>query len=97
MILLSSNQILNECLCRDRFNKFARISLLKKKNCDYNSSDRDQIRRAYLQKKKKKKKKITYQPVTKRNIQCFQKKTNIIFYFLSNVNKKLKRWNYVGD
>jgi hypothetical protein len=53
MILLSSNQILNECLCRDRFNKFARISLLKKKNCDYNSSDRDQIRRAYLQKKKK--------------------------------------------
>jgi len=58
MILLSSNQILNECLCRDRFNKFARISLLKKKNCDYNSSDRDQIRRAYLQKKKKK----PYQP-----------------------------------
>jgi hypothetical protein len=35
----------------DRFSKFASKSLLKIKNYDYRFSDRDQIRRTYLQKR----------------------------------------------
>jgi hypothetical protein len=51
MIILNSNQILNE-LVWCKFKKFASKSLFKekkKKDYDYHRSDTDQIRIAYLQ------------------------------------------------